>query len=433
MSSTSIAVDRSGTPGAYGARWVRCDRPRNAVTRELDDRNHDSMKILLANKFYYPRGGDCIYTIDLERLLREAGHETAVFAMQHPQNLDTPWSRYFPSEVAFTLKKPVQFLKALARPLYSLEVASKFNALLDEFRPDVLHLNNIHTQLSPIIAEIAHQRGIRVVWTLHDYKLLCPRYDCIRDGNPCELCFAGDKSNVLNHSCMKGSKFASMIAWLEARKWNRARLEACVDAYICPSHFMKAKMEQGGFDPAKLHALHNFIDPKKVEGPRPEKKDHYCYVGRLTEEKGIRTLLKVAAELPYPLKVMGTGPLEKELRAEYKNSLQIEFLGHQPWPVIREVLGSARCMVIPSEWYENCPLSVLEAQALGTEVIGADIGGIPEFVHNSQLFIPSSAIDIKTHIIKIFNNHQHSNAMKTATTSRLSYVVEVLMILGGKE
>jgi glycosyltransferase involved in cell wall biosynthesis len=261
-------------------------------------------------------------------------------------------------------------------------VARKFKALLDEFRPDVLHLNNIHTQLSPLIAEIAHQRGIRVVWTLHDYKLLCPRYDCIRDGKPCELCFSGDKSNVLKYACMKGSKLASLIAWLEARKWNRARLEACVDAYICPSHFMKAKMEQGGFDSAKLHALHNFIDPKKVEGPLPEKKDHYCYVGRLTEEKGIRTLLKVAAEFPYPLKVMGTGPLEQELREQYKNCPQIEFLGHQPWAVIREVLGSARCMVLPSEWYENCPLSALEAQALGTAVIGADIGGIPELLEN---------------------------------------------------
>lgn len=343
------------------------------------------MKILLTNKFYYPRGGDCIYTIGLQSLLQEAGHETAIFAMDYPDNLKTKWSRFFPSEVAFSPKKPVQFLKALVRPIYSFEVARKFKALLDEFRPDVLHLNNIHTQLSPLIAEIAKKRGIRVVWTLHDYKLLCPRYDCLRNGKPCELCFTGDKSHVLKYSCLKGSKFASFIAWLEARNWNRKRLEACVDAFICPSHFMKEKMEQGGFDPVKLHVLRNFIDPKKVEGPLTEKKNHYCYVGRLSEEKGIRTLLKVAAELPYTLKVVGTGPLEYKLREQYKDVPQIEFMGHQGWTVIRDVLGSAQCMVLPSEWYENCPLNILESLALGTTVIGSNIGGIPELLTNTSV------------------------------------------------
>jgi glycosyltransferase involved in cell wall biosynthesis len=361
------------------------------------------MKILLANKFYYPRGGDCVYTIDLERLLQAEGHETAVFAMQYPQNLESKWSRFFPSEVAFSPKKPVQFLKALVRPIHSFEVARKFKALLDEFQPDVVHLNNIHTQLSPIIAEIAHKRGIRVVWTLHDYKLLCPRYDCLRNGKPCELCFAGNKSHVLKYSCLKGSKLASFIAWLEARTWSRKRLEASVDAFICPSRFMKEKMEQGEFDPSKLHVLRNFIDPKKVEGPLPEKKDHYCYVGRLSEEKGIRTLLKVASELPYTLKVLGTGPLDAELREQFKGFSQIEFLGHQGWPVIREVLGSARCMVLPSEWYENCPLSALEAQALGTAVIGADIGGIAELLtaEANSLFTSSDDIALNEKIAEM--------------------------------
>ena len=137
------------------------------------------MRILLSNKFYYRRGGDCIYMLNLEQLLREHRHETAVFAMDYPENLDTPWKRYFPQNMSK--------LMALTRPFGSIEVKKKFNKLLDDFRPDVVRLNNIHTHLSPVIAELAHKRGIRVVWTLHDYKLLCPRYDCLRgDKTICE-------------------------------------------------------------------------------------------------------------------------------------------------------------------------------------------------------------------------------------------------------
>ena len=140
------------------------------------------MKILLANKFYYRRGGDCIYMLNLEKLLKAHGHEVAVFAMDYPENLDTPWKKYFP--------KNMSKLMAFTRPFGSHEVKSTFKKLLDDFKPDVVHLNNVHTQLSPVMAELAHQRGIKVVWTLHDYKLLCPRYDCLKNGNTiCETCF----------------------------------------------------------------------------------------------------------------------------------------------------------------------------------------------------------------------------------------------------
>ena len=149
------------------------------------------MRILLVNKFYYARGGDCVYTIGLEKLLKKQDHEVAVFSMDFPGNLKTKWSKYFPSEVSFSPKQPFKFIKALIRPLYSFEVRRKFIKLLDDFRPDIVHLNNIHTQLSPIVAKISYNQGIKVVWTLHDYKLICPRYDCLREGRPCELCFQG--------------------------------------------------------------------------------------------------------------------------------------------------------------------------------------------------------------------------------------------------
>lgn len=334
------------------------------------------MKILLANKFYYRRGGDCVCTINLEELLKAHGHEVAIFAMKHPDNLPSKWSKYFPSEVKF--KPGTGMIEAFMRPFGTKEVKRKFNALLDDFQPDVVHLNNIHSQLSPVIAELAHRRGIKVVWTLHDYKLLCPRYDCRRNGKTiCEECFT-NKHKVLEYKCMKNSKVASFLSYREAMKWTRERLEACTDVFICPSKFMAAKMEQGGFHAEKLHVLCNFIDTEKCNQDNNEKEDYYCYIGRLSPEKGIKTLIEAAGALPHHLKIIGGGPIEEELKSPANRN--IEFVGFKQWKEIKDIVGKAQFCVIPSEWYENNPLSVIEAFCLGTPVLGARIGGIPELI-----------------------------------------------------
>lgn len=354
------------------------------------------MRILLSNKFYYRRGGDCIYMLNLEQLLKLHGHEVAIFAMDYPENLDSSWSKYFPQNMSK--------LMAFTRPFGPAEVKSKFNQLLNDFKPDVVHLNNVHTQLSPMMAELAHQKGIRVVWTLHDYKLLCPRYDCLRDGKEiCELCFNGDKTPCKTYKCMKGSSLASWIGYKEAMIWNRQRLENCTDVFICPSQFMADKMVQGGFRKEKMQTLCNFIDVEKCRKTDYDKADYYCYVGRLSHEKGVRTLIEAANRLPYKLKIIGGGPLEDELKAVAGK--QIEFVGFKQWDDIKELVGKARFSVIPSEWYENNPLSVIEAQCLGTPVLGARIGGIPELISegtSGMTFESCNADDLKAKIEQMF-------------------------------
>lgn len=358
------------------------------------------MKILLSNKFYYRRGGDCIYMLNLEQLLKEHGHEVAVFAMDYPENLDTPWKKYFPSNM--------NKLMALTRPFGSQEVKRKFGRLLDDFNPDVVHINNVHTQLSPVIAELARKRCIRVVWTLHDYKPLCPRYDCLRDGKEiCEKCFGGDKSPCKIYRCMKGSRLASEVGYREAVMWNRERLEACTDLFICPSGFMAEKMAQGGFRKEKLKVLCNFIDTKKCRKDNYDKEDYYCYVGRLSHEKGVATLIEAAARLPYRLKVIGGGPLSEELKIKNEQLKgNVEFLGFRQWDDIKNIVGKARFTVIPSEWYENNPLSVIEAQCLGTPVLGARIGGIPELIdegRNGMTFESGNTNDLTEKIKTMFD------------------------------
>lgn len=372
------------------------------------------MKILLSNKFYYRRGGDCIYMLNLEQLLKSHGHDVAIFAMDYPENIETPWKQYFPQNMSK--------LMAFTRPFGSAEVQVKFNRLLDDFKPEVVHLNNIHTHLSPIIAELAHNRGIKVVWTLHDYKLLCPRYDCLRNGNDiCELCFNGDKSSCKTYKCMKGSTLASLIGYKEATTWNRRRLEACTDVFICPSKFMAQKMIQGGFTSKKLIPLCNFIDIDKCKKDTYEKENYYCYVGRLSHEKGVKTLIKAAQKLPYKLVIIGGGPLSDELKDETTNA-NIEFIGYKQWDEIKEIVSKARFSVIPSEWYENNPLSIIEAQCLGTPVLGANIGGIPELIDNGITGMIFTSRNVEELTQKIEDMWQHQfNYKEIATISQAKY------------
>lgn len=393
------------------------------------------MKIILANKFYYRRGGDCVHTLDLEQLLKAHGHEVAVFAMDYPDNQESQWSKYFPSEVKF--KFGMSMFEALTRPFGTREVRKKFTALLNDFRPDVVHLNNIHSQLSPVIAEIAHSKGIKVVWTIHDYKLLCPRYDCLRRGKEiCEACFDG-KQNVLRYKCMKNSATASSLAYLEARKWNKDRLETCTDAFVCPSAFMERKMAQGGFSKNKLHHICNFINVERCCHDDYENRgDYYCFIGRLSHEKGTKTLIEAANMLPqYKLVIIGGGTLEKKLKAIAGS--HIRFMGFKQWDDIKQLLGKARFSVIPSEWYENNPISVIEAESLGTPVLGANIGGIPELIseETGKIFESRNVDDLKEKIESMYTTRFDYSTIAEASQKRYNaetYYTRIIKIYGDR-
>ncbi len=354
------------------------------------------MRVLIANKFYYRRGGDCIYMLNLEQLLKEHGHEVAVYSMNYPENLPSEWSKYWP--------KNMNHFDALVRPFGSMQVRSGFKRLLDDFKPNVVHLNNIHTQISPVIAEIAHKRNIRVVWTLHDTKLVCPCYTCMRDGHWCEECFT-DKTAVIKHRCMPGGIIGSTIGCLEAKKWNKGKLQEYTDLFLPPSQFMMDTVVRGGYNPKKFRELCNFIDLEKVKNPCFEKKGYYVYLGRVNEVKGIRTLCKAAKALPYKLIVIGGGELLSELQEQYKNS-NIEFKGQMDWNDFRPIIEGAKFMVIPSEWSENNPLTVIESQSLGTPVLGARIGGIPELIEENisgMTFESGNGEDLKKKIELMWN------------------------------
>lgn len=335
------------------------------------------MRILQVNKFYYRRGGDCIVAQQTERLLARHGHEVAVFSMSYPLNDPSPWSGYFAPEVDFAAGR----LQAMRRIMGRGDVVPQFQRLLNDFNPQVVHLHNIHSYISPIVAKLAHDYGCRVVWTMHDYKLMCPAYTCMRGEVHCQACFQR-KWNVMLHRCLKNSVAASAAAFAEAKKWSRDKLEQWVDAFICPSQYMAQTMRDAGFDEWKVKVLYNCVDTIHCSGQR--RGDYYCYASRLTEEKGVERLLDIAARLPMPLKVAGTGPLEKVLREKYAASDHIEFLGHLDADGVAELFRNARFSVMPSLWPENNPLSVIESLCQGTPVVGTNVGGIPELIDNTN-------------------------------------------------
>lgn len=380
-------------------------------------------KVLIVNKFYYPRGGDCVCAINLEKLLRQKGHEVAVFAMKYDENIQSEYSKYFASNVDFAGGIGSK-LNAAQRIFGKGSIKKEFARMLNEFNPDVVHLHNIHSYLSPIVAKMAKQYGAKVVWTLHDYKLLCPSYACLNNGTPCELCY-NDKKWVLKNRCMKGSLVASVLAYLEAKYWNRTKLEKYVDAFVCPSAFMQSRMKLGNF--GKLNVVCNFVDPVKLELFKSQdvndRQDYYVYVGRLSEEKGIATLVNVAKEIDFNLKIVGGGPLENQLRQICENNPQIEFLGHQDAESVAKLLSAARFSIVPSEWYENNPLSVIESLCAGTPVIGTDIGGIPELFDgkNGMIVKMGSAIHLRKAILDSIDKKWQYDKIKEKAIVRFSH------------
>ena len=390
-----------------------------AVDNSLLHKNMKRLKILIVSKFLYARGGAEVYAMNLGEMLQKQGHEVCFFSMHHPQNIHVNEDKYFAKEVSFFQSSISGKINAALR-IFGTGIRRNYEKILDDFQPDIVHLNNIHSYLSPIVARLAHKKGIKVIWTVHDYKLICPAYSCLCNGMPCEACFT-DKSKVVSRRCMKNSFLASLLAWSEAVYWNKERLSEWTDAFICPSNFIAQKMMKGGYSADKLHVICNFINDEKVkfiiESTSQERESAYAYIGRLSEEKGVIELLKVADRLPYKLYIAGNGPLENELKRVYSSN-HIKFLGHLSAMEIIGLLKRVQFSMVPSICYENNPLSAIESLCCGTPVCGRRIGGIPELLEkdaDNRLF--SNEVELITSLSDMFISSSEVDRQKLSLTS----------------
>jgi len=343
-------------------------------------------RLLSLNNYHYRRGGADMVFLEHDAMFRNLGWETAVFAMQHPKNIPSPWEIYFADELELggnygLLKK----LSMASKVIYSREARKKLEGLLEKFRPDIAHAHNIYHHLSPSILSLLHERGIPTVMTAHDLKLACPAYKMLNREGICERCKHGNVLHLVRHRCIHNSLPISGLIAVESLAHRAFGLyRKNLDKIITPSQFFRTKLIEWGWAPEKLVHIPNYVHVSDYT-PQFQPGRHYLYFGRLAPEKGVDTLILACARINAKLCIVGSGPYEATLRklAEPFTG-NIEFLGYRAGEELKSLVGAARAIILPSQWYENAPMSILEAYAIGKIVIAANIGGIPEMILDGE-------------------------------------------------
>lgn len=348
------------------------------------------MRILIANKFFFRNGGsEVVMFAERDFLLRE-GHEVVDFSMEDPRNLASPHAAFFVRPQNYrNADGIVRKIRLAAELVHSREAVRKIGALIDFACPDLVHCHNIYHQLTPSIIGAAKSRGVPVVLTLHDYKPICPAYTRLRNGHQCSDCLGGDFSPVLKNRCADGSLARSALLYLESFAQHRMGNYEKVDRYVAPSRFMAESIAHR-IAGERVALLYNGV---KLPQARDADDGRILYFGRLSPEKGIETLLQAHAATGsrWPLIVVGTGPLHDALASRFP---RVHFLGHLSGDDLSREVARAAIVVVPSDWYENCPMSVLEAMAHGKPVVGSRIGGIPELVADGETGLLFEAGDV---------------------------------------
>ena len=387
------------------------------------------MKILMVNKFLYPNGGSETYIFKLGEQLQIMGHRIQYFGMEHEGRIVGNHVESYTSDLDFHGGGIRKFLYPF-KIIYSVEARKKIRLVLEDFGPDVVHLNNINFQLTPsIIYEIRayekkHRKRVRIVYTAHDYQWVCPNH-MMRVPSTGEICFAcrgGDYKQCSMKRCIHNSRIKSLLGTMEAKYYAKRKTYDLVDVIVCPSEFMKKQLDTDPLLAGKTVMMHNFIEAQGEQRERMEAvdeaknehntdfipakgsevtrngKDYVVYFGRFSEEKGTATLLKACRALPgIPFVFAGTGPLESLVN----RVPNVENRGFLQGEELRRLIAGARFSVYPSEWSENCPFSVMESQVYGTPVLASDLGGAPELVQagkTGDLFRGGDVQELTEHI-----------------------------------
>lgn len=352
------------------------------------------MRVLQINNNHRIIGGSDTVYFNTGALLEAQGHQVGWFAGAAPEDLPCNDARFFPPAV--DMRQPR--LADLTRYMRNTSARRSLQQMLVARGGfDVAHLHIYYGRLTAAILEPLRAAGIPIVQSLHEYKLACPTYTMERNGHVCEECVTGSTLNLLRHRC-KGSLLRSAVAFAE---YHASRLQgdvAKIDRFICVSDFLRRTMARAGLPEEKLVTLHNFVDPERLAPQGPvERGEYFLYFGRIERLKGVPTLIDAVRQSGLSLRIAGTGAWSAQMQAEIADLPNVDYLGFVSGDPLRRLVAEARAVVVPSEWYENCPMTVLEAKAVGTPVVGARIGGIPELVREGVdgfLFEPGDSADL---------------------------------------
>ncbi|MBI5798452.1 MAG: glycosyltransferase family 4 protein [Candidatus Yonathbacteria bacterium] len=353
------------------------------------------MKILQINKFYHLRGGAERYMLTLSHLLEEHGHTVIPFAMQHPNNLPSPYQEYFVFPVD-THASPwsAAGIAAAARVLWSREAERKMEALILKTKPDIAHLHLIYHHLSPSILPVLVRHHIPIVMTLSDYKLICPNYKLYTQGSPCERCRGGKYYEATVHKCLRDSVVASALGSVEMYLHKMLKVyERSVDLSIAPSHFVRDEFVKFGQDGLKIRVLPYFlptIPPSEKHGTR---EPLVLYVGRLSKEKGVDKFLEMVHALPSPwrIAIIGTGPEAASLQERFGKRSDVIFVGHVEGDALAAWYQRASIAIVPSQFFEPFGIVVIEALSYGVPVVASNRGALPEIIDHEKtgLIVPA--------------------------------------------
>lgn len=386
------------------------------------------LRVLHINKFHYMKGGSEMVYFGTVNALERHGHRSIFFSMHHPENLPCETSEYFMPHVDFNrCDSVISQLKVAGRVLYSLKAKRLLSKLLDRNSVDIAHLHNIHHQISASILHELKKRQIPVVMTLHDYKMVCASYNMLVHERPCEVCARGKYFKAIKYKCVKDSFIKSTLATIEMYLHHKIfNIYDNVDVFISPSVFLKNKLLEMGFGKEIIY-LPNFVDIQKFEEFKIDVKDDkwnsIVYFGRLAPGKGLLTLLEAAKRLScknrnnaIEIKLIGDGPMKEELEEKVKAEKinNVRFLGYLKGKELFQEIKKSLAAVLPSEWYENNPISVIEAFALCKPVVGARIAGVPELVKDNETgltFEPENHADLSLKIEYLKNNPDKAGVM----------------------
>lgn len=354
---------------------------RNERLHKISD-----MRILSINNYHYVRGGAEKVFLEQNKRLRRSGAEVAEFCMRHDSNQPSAWERFFVSNLEFNAEdRAIARLGKAGRLLWNIESRKNIDKLIRHFSPTLAHIHNIYHHISFSILPVLKKHGLPVVMTLHDLKLLCPSYTMYRDGQVCHKCATGSYLNAVRFSCVKESRLGSLVAATDNFIADTLGVvDRHVDAYVVPSQFYRDLFSRYGIAQRKLFYIPNFTELHN-HSSASVLSNRFLYFGRLSREKGVHVLIKAAGFAGVKLAIAGSGPEEPHLRQlATEAGVDCDFLGHITGSSLLDAIQRCRAVVVPSIWYENAPLTVLEALKNGKAVIASRIGGIPEILSEGK-------------------------------------------------
>ena len=373
------------------------------------------MRILLVNKFLYPRGGSESYMLKLAEELKAQGHEVEYFGMYDEKNTVGNSLGLYTTNMDFHSKGLARFLYPF-KIIYSRESYKKIGKVLDDFKPDIVHMNNINFQLTPSIIYAVKKRNIPLVQTVHDYQMICPNHllYSFKETKPCDRCIKGSKWNCFKYNCIHNSKIKSFLGVIEAKLYTFLKTYKKVDLYICPSRFLENKLKYSSdIYLGKTFTIHNFIEKNDISTKNESENPYVVFVGRLSKEKGVKLLAETARLLPeIKFVVAGNGPDDEVL----KNIKNVILKGFVSGKELTKLMASAKLLIAPSVCYENNPLSILEAHSMGVPVVTMNYGGMAELVEDGKTGALASAPEadaVAEAVKKCFENEEYYKTLKT--------------------